>query len=121
MNHEQPKPPLTTEQAVAHLRRCQDLLERIYQSGKGIFYEPSDAELTLLHGYEEVANEASARPDGEGWFDEIRRRAGIAPSGSGMLSGVLNHWYGSHISPEAQLEQLKRAIASKWNRPVPDE
>jgi hypothetical protein len=91
------------------------------QSGQGIFYQPSEEELKLLHGYEEVANEASARPDGEGWFDEIRRRAGLAPSGSGMLSGVLQQWYASHISPEAKIEQLKRALAQKWGKPKPDE
>jgi hypothetical protein len=122
MNHEKPNvPPLTTEQAIAKLRQCHDLLSRIDRSGQGIYYEPSEAELTLLHGYEDVANDAAARPDGEGWFDEIRRRAGIAPSGSGMLSGVLHQWYASHISPEAQIEQLKRALARRWGTPGPDE
>jgi hypothetical protein len=121
MNHEQNRRPLTDEQAIAHLRQCQGLLERIDQSGQGIFYQPSEVELTLLQGYEEVANQASARPDGEGWFDEIRRRAGITPSGSGMLSGVLHRWYASHISPEAQIEQLKRALAQRWGKPKPDE
>ena len=121
MNHEQNRRLLTDEQAIANLRQCQGLLERIDQSGQGIFYQPSEVELTLLQGYEEVANEASARPDGEGWFDEIRRRAGIAPSGSGMLSGVLHRWYASHISPEALIEQLKRALAQRWGKPKPDE
>jgi hypothetical protein len=119
MNHEQPRPPLTNEQAIAKLRQCRDLLSRMDQSGQGIFYQPSEEELKLLHGYEEVANEASARPDGEGWFDEIRRRAGLAPSG--MLSGVLQQWYASHISPEAQIEQLKRTLASTWERKALDE
>jgi hypothetical protein len=121
MNHEHPRPPLTTEQATAKLRQCQDLLSRIDQSGKGIYYDLSEEELALLHGYEEVATEASARPDGEGWFNAIRQRAGIAPSGSGLLSGVLHRWYASHISAEAQIEHLKRALAQKWGKPEPDE
>jgi hypothetical protein len=112
---------MTDEQAIGKLALCRGLLARIGQSGQGIFYQPSEAELTLLHGYEEVANAAAARPNGEGWFDEIRRRADIAPSGSGMLSGVLHRWYASHISPEAQIEQLKRALARTWDRPDPEE
>src|SRR5438105_1924642 len=121
MTHEKEKRPMTTEQAIARLRACRGLLRTIDQSGQGISYQPSEAELTLLQGFEDVANAASARPDGEGWFDEIRRHAGMAPSSSGMLSGVLHTWYASHISPEAQIEQLKRALARKWGKPEPDE
>jgi SAM-dependent methyltransferase len=34
-----------------------------------------------------------------------------------MLAGVLHRWYASHISPEAQIEQLKRALARRWGSP----
>ena len=79
---------MTTDQAIARLQACRSLLARIDQSGQGITYQPSETELTLLHGFADVANEAAARPDGEGWFDDVRRGAGLAPSSTGLLSGV---------------------------------
>ena len=112
---------MTNEQAIAKLRQCRDLLQRIEQSGQGIHYQPSESELMILQGFEDVANAASTRPDGEGWFDEIRRHAGLAPSSSGLLAGVLHSHYSRHISPEAQIEQLKRSLAGKWDRSEPDE
>src|SRR5918912_246343 len=121
MNHEQNSHPLTSEQAITRLRACRDLIERIDSSGQGIYYRPSEAELALLQGFEDVAHAAAARPDGEGWFNDVRSRAGLAPSSSGLLAGVPHRWYASHISPEAQIEQLKRALAREWGNPTPDE
>jgi hypothetical protein len=112
---------MTTKQAVAKLRACRSLLGSIDQSGQGITYQLSEAELTLLQGFEDVANTAASRPDGEGWFNDVRSRAGLAPSSSGLLAGVLHRWYASHVSPEAQIEQLKRSLAREWGNPTPDE
>jgi hypothetical protein len=112
---------MTNQQAIARLQACHELLVRIDRNGKGIYYQPSEAELKLLQGFEEVANEAAERADGEGWFDEIRHRAGMAPSSTGLLLGVLRAWYASHLSPEAQVEHLKRALARRWGTPTLDE
>jgi hypothetical protein len=112
---------MTTDQAITRLRACRGLVDTIVASGEGIYYWPTENELLLLQGYEAVVNAAASRQDGEGWFGEIRRHAGLAPSSSGLLSGVLHRWYASHISPEAQVEHLKRALARKWGKPEPDE
>jgi hypothetical protein len=121
MTNEREKRSMTTDQAIARLRAWRDLVDAIAASGQGIYYWSSESDWLLLQGYEAVVNAAASRRDGEGWFDEIRRHAGLAPSSSGLLSGVLHRWYASHISPEAQIEHLKRALARKWGRPEPDE
>jgi hypothetical protein len=112
---------VTNDQAVVRLRACRGLLARIDQSGRGIDYQLSEADLDTLQGFADVANAAAARPDGEGWLDDLCHHADLRPSSIGLLSGVLHTWYTSHISPEAQIEHLKRALAKKWNRPEPDE
>jgi hypothetical protein len=111
---------MTNEEAVRRLTACHELLERIDGSGLGMTYQPTPEELTLLQGYEEVANEAAQRLDGEGWFDDIRRRAHMAPSASGVLAGVLHNWYASHTSTAARLEHLKRALAERYGWPAPE-
>lgn len=117
---ERPEQPFPDAQAVAILRHCRGLVAAVDASGQGISYQPSPTELTLLQGFAEVVNAAAARPDGEGWFDEIRHRAGLTPSSAGLLSGVLRTYYARHISPEAQVEQLKRSLARRWARTESD-
>lgn len=111
---------MNTEQATVYLRACHSLLQTIEGSGQGMHYQLSAEELLILSGFEDVANAAASRPDGEGWFDEVRQRAGLRPSSSGLLFGVLHSWYASHISPEAQIAQLTRSLDGLWHLPGPD-
>src|SRR5438046_2885712 len=75
---------LNDAQAVSRLCRCLEVIGAIDVSGQGITYHPDAAELAILQGFEEVVNAAATRPDGEGWFDQLRQAAGLAPSSIGV-------------------------------------
>jgi hypothetical protein len=79
---------MTEQEAIDVLTGCQDLLWRIEASGEGIYYRPTVEDRPIVEGIMHVCTAYSGY-EHELTLDQLRRRAGLSPSGWGLVRGMV--------------------------------
>lgn len=99
------------QRAIELLSACKPLIAAIDSSNRGIYFQPTDEQLNLLKGFEEVTTCDEARLS-DLWLRDMRQRAGLRPSDLGLLQGVLWQQYMSRPGMADDLiESLKRMLS----------
>jgi hypothetical protein len=97
---------MTASEALALLTPCRELLVRIETCGRGIYYQPTDNDRTIIEG---VMRVCAAYP---GYENEtltwLHQRAGLSPSGWGLIREMIEEWtLGLRAAAERRVETLR--------------
>jgi hypothetical protein len=81
---------MTASEALALLRPCRELLLRIENSDRGIYYQPTDEDRPIIA---DVMRVCAAYP---GYENEtlhwLHQRAGLSPSGWALIREMIEEW-----------------------------